>query len=110
MRKAFGKDAPGGARRTSFDDAPEVEEVAFEAMVEREPITVVCSEMGWIRAMKGHLDAGGRAEVQGRRRAALPAAGRDHRPAAALRLERADVHARPAPGCPAGAAWASRCG
>jgi topoisomerase-4 subunit A len=56
VRKAFGKDAPGGARRTSFDDAPEVEEVVFEAMVEREPLTVVCSEMGWIRAMKGHLD------------------------------------------------------
>ena len=58
VRKAFGKDAKGGARRTSFDDAPEVEEIDFEAMVEREPITVVCSEMGWIRAMKGHLDAG----------------------------------------------------
>ncbi len=55
-RKAFGKDAPGGARRTSFGDAPEVEEVAYEAMIEREPVTVVCSEMGWIRAMKGHLD------------------------------------------------------
>ncbi len=55
-RKAFGKDAPGGARRTSFDDAPEVEEVAYEAMIEREPVTVVCSEMGWIRALKGHLD------------------------------------------------------
>ena len=45
-----------GGRR--FEDAPEVEEVAFEAMVEREPITVVCSEMGWIRAMKGHLEPG----------------------------------------------------
>jgi topoisomerase IV subunit A len=55
VRKAFGKDAPGGARRTSFDDAPVVEEVSLEAMIEREPITVVCSEMGWIRAMKGHL-------------------------------------------------------
>jgi topoisomerase-4 subunit A len=55
VRKAFGKDAPGGARRTTFDDAPEVEEVAYEAMIEREPLTVVCSEMGWIRAMKGHL-------------------------------------------------------
>ncbi|MFO1209659.1 MAG: DNA topoisomerase IV subunit A [Amaricoccus sp.] len=56
VRKAFGKDAPGGARRTTFDDAPEVEEVAYEAMIEREPVTIVCSEMGWIRAMKGHLD------------------------------------------------------
>jgi topoisomerase-4 subunit A len=55
VRKAFGKDAAGGARRTTFDDAPEVEEVSFEAMIEREPVTVVSSEMGWIRAMKGHL-------------------------------------------------------
>ncbi|PZQ46713.1 MAG: DNA topoisomerase IV subunit A [Rhodovulum sulfidophilum] len=55
VRKAFGAKAPGGARRTSFDDMPDVEEVAYEAMIEREPITVVCSEMGWIRAMKGHL-------------------------------------------------------
>ena len=55
VRKAFGKASPGGARRTDFDDVPEVEEVAFEAMVEREPVTVVCSAMGWIRAMKGHL-------------------------------------------------------
>ena len=57
VRKAFGKDAPGGARRTTFDDVPDVEEVSFEAMIEKEPITVVCSEMGWIRAMKGHLAA-----------------------------------------------------
>jgi topoisomerase-4 subunit A len=56
-RKAFGKDAPGGARRTSFDDAPEVQEASPESMIEREPVTVVCSEMGWIRALKGHLDA-----------------------------------------------------
>src|SRR5690606_24187485 len=29
---------------------------SFEAMIEREPITVICSKMGWIRAMKGHVD------------------------------------------------------
>ncbi|TPE49443.1 DNA topoisomerase IV subunit A [Amaricoccus solimangrovi] len=55
VRKAFGREAPGGARRTEFEDMPAVEDVAYEAMIEREPITVVCSEMGWIRAMKGHL-------------------------------------------------------
>ena len=55
VRRTFGKDSPGGARRTSFEDAPEVEEVSYEAMIEREPVTVVCSEMGWIRAMRGHL-------------------------------------------------------
>jgi len=46
---------PPGARRTALADAPQVEEVPVEAMIEREPITVVCSEMGWIRAMKGHI-------------------------------------------------------
>ncbi|MGB3316266.1 MAG: DNA topoisomerase IV subunit A [Albidovulum sp.] len=59
VQKQFGKDAPGGARRTTFAEAGEVEEVPLEAMIEREPITVICSKMGWIRAMKGHqpLDA-----------------------------------------------------
>ncbi len=50
---------PLGARRTGFADAPKIEEVPLEAMIEREPITVVCSKNGWIRATKGHnpLDA-----------------------------------------------------
>ena len=55
-RKTFGKSYPGGERRTTFAEAGEVEDVPIEAMIEREPITVVCSEMGWIRAMTGHLD------------------------------------------------------
>ena len=46
---------PAGARRTALDDPPKVEEVPIEAMIEREPITVVCSAQGWIRAMKGHI-------------------------------------------------------
>ncbi|MFY0692791.1 MAG: DNA topoisomerase IV subunit A [Paracoccaceae bacterium] len=54
-RKVFGKDAEGGARRTHFAEATEVEEVPLEAMIEREPVTIVCSKMGWIRAMKGHV-------------------------------------------------------
>ena len=54
-RKAFGKDYAGGARRTTFAIAGEVEEVPLEAMIEREPVTVVCSKMGWLRAMSGHL-------------------------------------------------------
>ncbi|GAA6199620.1 DNA topoisomerase IV subunit A [Aquicoccus sp. SU-CL01552] len=55
-RKTFGKDYAGGARRTVFAEAGEVEEVPLEAMIDREPITVVCSQMGWIRAMTGHID------------------------------------------------------
>ncbi|MEM9814354.1 MAG: DNA topoisomerase IV subunit A, partial [Pseudomonadota bacterium] len=56
VRKTFGAGAEGGARRTQFAEAGEVEEVPLEAMIEREPVTVVCSAMGWIRAMKGHID------------------------------------------------------
>ncbi len=55
VRKAFGAGAPGGARRTRFAEAQVVEDVPLEAMIDREPITVVCSQMGWIRAMKGHI-------------------------------------------------------
>jgi len=56
VRAKFGAKAPGGARRTSFAEAGETPEVSLEAMIEREPVTVVCSKMGWIRAMKGHID------------------------------------------------------
>ena len=55
-RKKFGKDYEGGARRTLFAEATEVEDVPLEAMIDREPITVVCSQMGWVRAMTGHID------------------------------------------------------
>jgi topoisomerase-4 subunit A len=58
VKKQFGKDHPRGERLTQFAEAAEVAEVPLEAMIEREPITVVCSRMGWIRAMKGHLDPG----------------------------------------------------
>ena len=56
VRAKFGAKSEGGARRTGFAEAGEVAEVPIEAMIEREPITVVCSRMGWIRAMKGHID------------------------------------------------------
>ncbi|MEO1613516.1 MAG: DNA gyrase C-terminal beta-propeller domain-containing protein, partial [Pseudomonadota bacterium] len=59
IRDKFGKKTPGGARRTEIAEAPEVEEVSLEAMIEKEPVTVVLSRNGWVRAMKGHnpLDA-----------------------------------------------------
>ncbi|MEQ9695851.1 DNA topoisomerase IV subunit A [Shimia sp. SDUM112013] len=52
----FGKNYEGGARRTVFAEAGEIEEVPLEAMIDKEPITVVCSQMGWVRAMSGHID------------------------------------------------------
>jgi topoisomerase-4 subunit A len=55
-KKKFGKDYDGGLRRTQFAEAGDFEEVPIEAMIDKEPITVVCSKMGWIRAMSGHID------------------------------------------------------
>jgi topoisomerase-4 subunit A len=56
VRKMYGKGTVLGARRTQFADATEIEDIPYEAMIDREPITVICSKMGWIRAMKGHVD------------------------------------------------------
>ncbi|WP_281967596.1 DNA topoisomerase IV subunit A [Roseovarius nanhaiticus] len=56
VKKTFGKGYVHGPRRTQFAEAGEVEDVPLEAMIDREPITVVCSQMGWIRAMTGHID------------------------------------------------------
>ncbi len=56
VRTKFGAKTLFGARRTQFAEAGEFEDVPLDAMIEREPITVVCSQMGWIRAMKGHVD------------------------------------------------------
>ena len=56
IKELFGPDSVMGARRTIIGDAVEDIEVPTEALIEREPITVVCSDKGWVRAMKGHLE------------------------------------------------------
>src|SRR5499427_2618923 len=54
VRDTFGPKTPLGKRRTAFSQAPEHDEAAIEeAMVIREPITMVVSQKGWIRALKG---------------------------------------------------------
>ncbi|MGO8250478.1 DNA topoisomerase IV subunit A [Rhizobium ruizarguesonis] len=56
VKKKFAKATEVGRRRTQFADAPETDEEAVQqAMIEKEPITVVISEKGWIRALKGHI-------------------------------------------------------
>ncbi len=56
VRKTFGPETAIGKRRTQFADAPETTELDMnEAMIEREPVTVVVSKKGWIRALKGHV-------------------------------------------------------
>jgi topoisomerase-4 subunit A len=56
LQKRFGKDTKLGARRTQFDVAPTITDISVEAFIEKEPITVIYSRMGWIRALKGHFD------------------------------------------------------
>src|SRR6187549_1021279 len=57
VRELFGPKTPLGKRRTTFADAPEHDLAAIEeAFVEREPVTVVVSEKGWVRTLKGHVD------------------------------------------------------
>ena len=54
LRTKFGPNTALGKRRTGFAQAPEHDELAIEqALVEREPVTVVVSEKGWIRALRG---------------------------------------------------------
>jgi topoisomerase-4 subunit A len=59
IKTKYAKNTPLGRRRTDFAAPPEVDFDAEQALVEREPITVVCSERGWIRTMKGHLETPG---------------------------------------------------
>jgi topoisomerase-4 subunit A len=56
LKERFGQKTEAGRRRTSFDVAPEgIADDLAEALIEKEPVTVVLSEKGWIRAIKGHL-------------------------------------------------------
>ncbi len=56
VKKSFGKDTELGRRRTDFAEAPDHDiEAIQQAMIEKEPVTVVVSQKGWIRALKGHL-------------------------------------------------------
>jgi topoisomerase-4 subunit A len=66
LKKQFGPKTALGKRRTAIGDAPVISEEAFEVLVEREPITVICSAKGWIRAIKGHVaDDGSAAYKEG---------------------------------------------
>jgi topoisomerase IV subunit A len=55
-RTLFAPDTKLGRRRTTIEDAPVIVETPIEALTPKEPLTVVMSEKGWIRALKGHID------------------------------------------------------
>ena len=58
VRKQFGPKTALGRRRTKFIIAEGDEEIALDMLVEKEPVTIICSQKGWIRAMKGHVEDG----------------------------------------------------
>jgi len=55
IRTKFGEKTELGKRRTEIGDPPSDVIIPLEAMIDREPVTVICSAKGWIRAAKGHL-------------------------------------------------------
>ncbi|HPG88840.1 MAG TPA: DNA topoisomerase IV subunit A [Hyphomicrobium sp.] len=55
-REQYSKKTPLGRRRTAFADAPEIDADLDAVLIEKEPITVLVSDKGWIRALKGHQD------------------------------------------------------
>jgi topoisomerase-4 subunit A len=56
LRDRYGPATELGRRRTLIEEAAPAREIPLEAMIEREPITIIMSQRGWIRAMKGHCD------------------------------------------------------
>jgi topoisomerase-4 subunit A len=58
IRDRYGLETALGARRTTIEEAAPTRDIPLEAMIEREPITVILSQRGWIRAMRGHVDLG----------------------------------------------------
>ena len=98
VRKKFGPDTRLGKRRTSFADAPEHDDADIHhAMVEKEPVTVIVSEKGWLRAMKGHLTDLFGADLQGRRQPEARLPRPDHRQGAGVHDRRQVLHDRRRP-------------
>ncbi len=56
IRDRYGAETLLGKRRTTIEEAAPTRDIPLEAMIEREPITVILSQRGWIRAMRGHND------------------------------------------------------
>jgi topoisomerase IV subunit A len=59
LRERYAFETPLGARRTLIEEAAPPREVPLDAMIEREPVTVILSAKGWIRALKGHAELAG---------------------------------------------------
>ncbi len=58
IRAAYGPTTALGMRRTTIEAAPDVKMISLEDMIDKEPLTIIASQKGWVRAMKGHSDLG----------------------------------------------------
>ena len=58
LRKQFGPKTELGRRRTIFAQVTGEEDISLDSLIEKEPVTVVCSAKGWIRTLKGHAEDG----------------------------------------------------
>ncbi|MEO1137508.1 MAG: DNA topoisomerase IV subunit A, partial [Pseudomonadota bacterium] len=56
VKKVFDPKSELGRRRTDIADAPEIEDIDLDVLVEKEPVSVVISEKGWVRTMRGHIE------------------------------------------------------
>ncbi len=56
LRARYGPATPLGMRRTSIEVAPNVKMINLEDMIDKEPLTIIASQKGWVRALKGHSD------------------------------------------------------
>ena len=56
LRKEYAEDTPLGRRRTTVAEAAPAVEFSMDAMIEKEPVTVILSQKGWIRGARGHVD------------------------------------------------------
>jgi topoisomerase-4 subunit A len=63
-RERYSKSTPLGRRRTSFAEAPSIDVDLDAALIDKEPITIVLSDKGWVRALKGHVDDLGKLEFK----------------------------------------------
>lgn len=59
LRKDYGEDTVLGRRRTTIAEAAPTREFNMDAMIEKEPVTVILSAKGWIRAARGHVPLDG---------------------------------------------------
>jgi topoisomerase-4 subunit A len=56
LRALYGPTTPLGMRRTTIEAAPAVKMISLEDMIDKEPLTIITSQKGWVRALKGHAD------------------------------------------------------